>query len=88
MSKKNALERIDDQISGIESIIAKLMEDVDINELSSAERLNIATKFMAQRSRLLVLRISCEADQPEQRDNILLSALARQLRGEVVVEEQ
>jgi hypothetical protein len=89
--RHDTLTRINDQVDSVERIIVQLLDTVDIEELTAYERLNTAIKFMSQHARLMMLRQSCELDEPENASALMIEAFQRQLRGEVaagpVVEE-
>jgi hypothetical protein len=78
------LEKIDKQIESIENRINTLMEGVNDEDLTSAERMDFAIKLMGQHARFLALRKSSELAVPEGREKELLAIFMSRLRGEVV----
>ena len=77
------VEKIDKQISDIESRINSLLENVDEEELTPSERMDFAIKLQAQLAKFLALRKSSELAVPENREKELITVWMRQLRGEV-----
>src|SRR6202023_2540689 len=51
----DTLERAIQQLDSIEQLITMLMDDIDLNELKTSEKLNFALKLMAQHARTLKL---------------------------------
>ena len=78
----SAIGRIEEQLQRIERMVLALIDGVDLDELSSYERLNITIKLMQQHARLLVMRQNVEPEEPEKAENIMLGVLMKQLRGE------
>ncbi len=79
----NITEKIDTQIKAIEDRINTLLENVDFEELTIAERLDFSIKLQAQLVKFLALRRSSELAVPENREKELMTVWMRQLRGEV-----
>ena len=84
----NALNQLDKQLVTIENAIENLIERADLSELSSAECLNFAVKFMNQHSRVLTLKHSLQDTQPEKREQAMMMTLMRQMRGEASVSSE
>lgn len=90
MKHSTTLKRIDAQINRIDELVYKLLngdeihgiKPVDISEMSAYERMNVASRFMALSQRGIALRQTCELDQPENRETMLIAAFMRQMRGE------
>lgn len=62
-SIRDALERATEQLDQMEKLINLLVNDLDLKELKTNERLNLATKLMAQHAHTLKLRENlCEED--------------------------
>jgi hypothetical protein len=80
--RNDTARRINKQIESVERLIADLLVGVNMDELTSAERLSFAARFMMQHARALALRQTVEMDAPESREHILIAALMRQMRGE------
>ncbi len=80
----NIVEKIDKQIEGIEQKINSLLEDIDLGELTIAERMDFSIKLQGQLVKFLQLRKSSELLQPETREKDLITIWMRQLRGESV----
>ncbi|QBD76181.1 hypothetical protein EPA93_09230 [Ktedonosporobacter rubrisoli] len=85
-TRATALDRITRQAELIENIMHELLAEVDIEQLSNLQRLNIAIKLMGQQTRILTLYNSCTAAESPQEAESLLAALMRQMRGEEEVE--
>lgn len=85
--RHDTLTRINTQVERVEDVIVKLLQDIEIEELTAYERLNTAIKFMSQHARLMMLRQSCELDAPENASALMIEAFQRQLRGEIVQPE-
>jgi hypothetical protein len=83
MSSDKYLEKIDKQISDIEQKINDLIEDVDLDELTVAERMDFYIKLQGQLAKFLALRKSSELAVPENREKELLAIFMSRLRGEV-----
>jgi hypothetical protein len=81
-ARVNVLNRLDKQLVTIEDAIKDLIGRADLSELSSAECLNFAVKFMNQHSRVLALKNSLLIEQPEKREHAMMATLMRQMRGE------
>lgn len=77
------IEKIDKQISDIESRINELLEDIKLEMLTPAERMDFSIKLQAQLAKFLALRRSSELAQPENSEKELITVWMRQLRGEV-----
>src|SRR5713226_1095683 len=82
--RHDTLTRIIDQVDRAERMIKQLLDGVDISELTAFERINTSLKFMSQHSRLMMLRQTCELDEPENASALMIEAFQRQLRGEMV----
>jgi hypothetical protein len=80
--RNDTARRVNKQIESVERIIDDLLIGVNFDELTSAERLSFAARFMMQHARALALRQTVEMDAPEQRESIMIAALMRQMRGE------
>jgi hypothetical protein len=78
------LEKIDKQIEIIENKINALLEDINIEEITPIDKMELAIKFMAQYTKFLALRKSSELSMPEGQEKALLAVWMRQLRGESV----
>jgi hypothetical protein len=76
------LEKIDKQIESIETRINSLLEDIDIGELTVAERIDFSIKLQALLVKFIDLRRYSEKNIPEGREATLVTAWMRQLRGE------
>lgn len=84
MSKDDKyLEKIDKQIEDIEQKINDLLENIEIEGITSLDRLELAVKFQSQLARFLTLRKSSELAVPENREKELLAIFMSRLRGEV-----
>jgi hypothetical protein len=81
--QEKIIEKIDKHIESIENRINALLEDVKMEMLTPAERLDFAIKLQAQLVRFLALRKSSELAMPEGQEKALLAVWMRQLRGEV-----
>jgi hypothetical protein len=77
------LEKIDKQIESIEERINELLEDIDIEELSTIEKMELAIKFQTQLVRFFTLRKSSEQVVPEDSEGALMAIWMKQMRGEV-----
>jgi hypothetical protein len=77
------IEKIDKQIEDIEQKINDLIKDVNLNELTVAERVDFYIKMQGQLAKFLALRKSSEVAQPEGREKELLAIFMSRLRGEV-----
>lgn len=82
MRRRYTIERIDEQLQRIERMVLTLVDGVDLDELSSYERLNVTIKLMQHHARLLVMRQRVEPEEPEKTDSVMLGVLMKQLRGE------
>lgn len=78
----DTLTRVNHQLARIERVIADLVDDVDVSELKSKERLDLAIKLMGQQGRMLLIRQQCEAETPAGGTNVLMAAIMRKMRGE------
>jgi len=87
MDNDKYLEKIDKQISDIEQKINSLIEDVDLEELTVAERMDFYIKLQGQLAKFLALRKSSEIAQPIGREKELLAIFMSRLRGEVEEDE-
>src|SRR5947209_20369279 len=76
----DALERATQQLDSIEQLITLLMDGIDFDELKMSERLNIATKLMAQHARTLKLREELNGEHDPSKDEVFFANL-RQLLG-------
>ncbi|HEY4033972.1 MAG TPA: hypothetical protein VGL94_08440 [Ktedonobacteraceae bacterium] len=76
--------KIDKQIESIEKRIDELLENIDIKELSTVEKMELAIKFQTQLVRFLTLRKASEQGMPEGREGALMTMWMKQLRGENV----
>lgn len=76
------IEKIDKQISDIESRINSLLEDIKLETLTPAERMEFSIKLQGQLVKFLALRKSSELAVPENREKELITVWMRQLRGE------
>lgn len=79
---KRTLQKIDAQLEKISGIVEQLLEDIDISTLNTEQRLNLAIKFMGTWQKGVAIRQTCLVDQPENRENLLIAAFMRQMRGE------
>lgn len=77
------IEKIDKQIDDIEQKINKLLENVDLSELTVAERMDFSIKLQGQLVKFLALKRSSEMAVPENREKELITVWMKQLRGEV-----
>ena len=68
---EKVMEKIDKHIESIEARINTLLEDIDIEMLTPAERLNFAIKLQGQLTRFLSLRKSSEPSVPEGQEKAL-----------------
>lgn len=84
--RHDTLTRINDQVGRVENIIVQLLDGLDITELTAYERLNTAIKFMSQHARLMMLRQTCELDEPENASALMIEMFQKQLRGEIVAD--
>ncbi len=82
--RHDTLTRINDQVERVETMIKKLLEDIEVSELTAYERLNVSIKFMSQHARLMMLRQTCELDEPGNASALMIEAFQKQLRGEVI----
>ena len=83
----NYLEKIDKQISDIEQRINNLLENVNEEELTSAECMEFAIKLQGQLAKFITLKRNSELAMPENRDKELLGIFMSRLRGEVEEDE-
>lgn len=81
-SRNTITSRIDEQLQRVERMVLALVDGVDVNEMSSYERLNVTIKLMQQHARLLMMRQTVTLDEPERTESVMLGVLMRQLRGE------
>lgn len=81
-----SLQKLDQEIKRIESIIKNLLDGVDISELPIEKRLLIGARFIALHQRGVALRHTFELDQPENRENLEVTRLMRLMRGEPELE--
>lgn len=75
-------EKIDKQISDIEQKINSLLENVKLDELTVAERMDFYIKLQGQLVKFIALRKSSELAVPENREKELITVWMKQLRGE------
>ena len=87
MADNNNNDKIDQQIKRVEEIVNKLLEDIDLSEITSFDKLGLVVKFMAQHSRLLAMKNVSELNEPEKQGLAILTAFQRHLRGEMSIEE-
>ncbi|MBV9688142.1 MAG: hypothetical protein JO202_00355 [Ktedonobacteraceae bacterium] len=79
----DTITRVNRQLGRIEQTIEDLMGGVELDEMSSKERLDLAVKLMGQQGRMLHLRQQCEAETPQGGTSVLMTAIMRQMRGEI-----
>ena len=78
------IKRINTWITRLEHTAATLLEDIDIEELTQKERLDIALKCMGHIQRYVALGQQIEVSKPEGAENTFMEALRRQMRGELI----
>jgi len=61
--KAKTLERITQQLDSIEQLITMLVDEIDLSDLKTSERLNIALKLMTQHARTLKLYDDISGDK-------------------------
>jgi hypothetical protein len=81
-SNNKIIQKIDMQIERIENLIEQLLGGIDVSELSTSERLTHASRLMGLVQRDIALKQTIQLDQPENRENLLIAAFMRQMRGE------
>lgn len=81
MSNKT-IQKIDAQLARIDELVEKLLDGVDLSELSSYERLVVASRFMGLSQRAIAIRQTCQVERSENREGLLVAAFMRQMRGE------
>ncbi len=81
--ENDTMRRANRQIERMESIIDDLLVSLNIEEMTTKERIDSAAKLIGQEARMLMIRQTVEAGTPQQNTNIFLAALMRQMRGEV-----
>jgi hypothetical protein len=81
------IQKIDEQLKRIDDLIEKLLDGIAITEMSSYQRFMIVSRLLGLSQRGMALRQTCELDHPENRENLLIAALMRQMRGEMQASE-
>jgi hypothetical protein len=76
------IQKIDAQVERIETIVDKLLDGINIDELTTSERLTHVSRFISLVQRGIALKQTIQLDQPENRENLLIAAFMRQMRGE------
>ena len=76
-------QRVNTQLARIEQLIADLTDEVDLSELSTKERLELAVKLLGQQGRMLLIRQQCEVETPQGGTSVLMAAIMRKMRGEL-----
>lgn len=89
MSKNDAYvagtqeQRVEHWISQLEAQTQLLLSDIDIEEISHKERLNLALKMMSQLQHFLAMQQRISMNVPANNNvNAMLDNLMRQMRGE------
>ncbi len=82
------LKRLSTWIEQLERTAQMMLDriDVDDEEMKTKERVDCTAKLVTLAQRYHLLRQQREAAEPPARNTVLLSALMRQMRGEVVEE--
>lgn len=81
---RDTLARTNRQIARIETVLDDLLDGINIEEMTAKERLDVAVKLMSQQGRALMIRQTCESSTPSGRTDIIIAAIARQMRGEIM----
>ena len=87
MSEQPHLKRIDDWIALLEQKARTLLDglEIDAEEMTPRQRIESATKLVTLAQRYMLIRQQQEAAQPPARDNQVIYALMRQMRGETTL---
>jgi hypothetical protein len=87
VSEHPHLKRIDDWIALLEQKARTLLDglELDAEEMTPKQRIESATKLVTLAQRYMLIRQQREAAQPPARDNQVIYALMRQMRGETTV---
>ena len=85
---KETLNKINNQITRIEQLIDKLLENLNIEEMSAYQRLTLAHRFEAlhQRATKIEQTAMMTEDQPE--NEVIIVALMSLMRGETIKSDQ
>lgn len=76
-------QRVEHWISQLEAQTQLLLSEIDIEEISHKERLNLALKMMSQLQHFLAMQQKISVNVPASNNvNIVLENLMRQMRGE------
>lgn len=81
--RNDTIDRINKQLLDLTEIKGKLIEAIDIGELTTAERVNFYIRIMTLETRIISLKNSVEIDEPEKREGMLLAMWMKQMRGEI-----
>jgi len=88
MSEHPQIKRIDAWIELLEQKARLLLDglEIDAEEMSPKDRVGSATKLVTLAQRYHLIRQQRESAEPPARDNHLIYALMRQMRGEGIEE--
>ena len=84
--RKQDLQKINQNIKRIESIIKELLDGVKISELTPEKRLILGARFIALHQRAIALRHSFELDYAGDLEDLEMTKLMRFMRGEPEIE--
>ena len=85
MKKKDYALKLDQQLARIEEIIKTLLDGIVISELTTVQRLFLASRFEALQQRSLAVGHTFEMDQPGNRESAMAAAFRRYVRGDTDV---
>lgn len=75
------VNKISMQITRIEQIIEDLLTDIDMEDMSTYERLSLVPRFLLQQQRAIEIQQTLIITEPEQRESILINTLIGQMRS-------
>jgi len=85
MKKKDYALRLDQRLARMEEIVEALLDGIVITDLTTAERLFLASRFESLHQRGLAVGHTFELDDPANREDTMAAAFKRYVRGDTDV---
>jgi hypothetical protein len=85
-TRNKTIQKLDQQIEKLDSLIEQLLDGIDISALSTSKRLEIAARLLTLSQQAVEMRAKLQVDSAEKQENILITRLMQHMRGEPVEE--
>ena len=80
--QRTHLQRVQQWVERLEARANELLKNINVEELTPKERIDLALKCIAHAQRFLILGQQLEAKTPRDKSQLIISAIMRQMRGE------